>query len=764
MPAAMAEGSTPPDQQLSVLIGPWGLFQSLMFAYDCLAMLAMGAHNLLFVVMAPNDADYWCQRPADYALSDEQWKSASIPRDANGTYDRCTVYESGRNRHDGRVDNASFGPSVATPVPTPARSVVHCSAWDFNRTTGAGTILEEWSLVCENRWMTTYSAVVYMSGSFVGLVVAGLFSDRVGRRPVIFVASVILEASGLAVQSARSFYLFTALRFLVSCSVTTIFFVTFVLVIETVETGMRGFCGMFVEYGFAAATLLVLGIGRFRPSWRFAQLAVMLPTSLLLSCFVVVVESPLWLHATSRAKLARRAIAEIHHTNNLLFSASAACSRVRRGSRRRANRGSLGGPESTQRQTGTLSDAQIDQLSKSDGILRDVTAMDQLRILTSKELRIVNVGIIVAWFVGTMTFYGLALGFRSSALSNALVTVVVVAAPLVGYAGIEHLGRVPTLAAAQIICGAICFAHAARLTGYVVEPLFVEMTAWFWVNITLDIMFLYGVEAYPTTVRCLGYCLSAGIGRLGNVAAPIIMASVKEYGTDGPYMVMAFASVASGILTLYMPETLAKQLPETAKKKDLFKFTSTPKTSSRKSSRKGSQHDMALDWRMNSLISTNERLPDDTRATKEVLWSSPFNDDKSKVSQTEEEIDAMLLQSAVQRPAFLGPPRKTARKDEAVATGERDRPPPSEERPSEGLSQPGTSAPPASITANFVVPYGSEETGEGAATVPEEPVQPEFSSSTDKEQHRRSSKGSRSSSRRSRESLLGEAPPFSKYR
>ncbi|KAK8771522.1 hypothetical protein V5799_025236 [Amblyomma americanum] len=109
---------------------------------------------------------------------------------------------------------------------------------------------------------------------------------RVGRRPVIFVAAVILEGSGLAVQSVRSFYWFTALRFVVSCSVTAVFFVAFVLVIETVDTGMRGFCGMFVEYGFAASMLVVLGIGRFRPSWRFVQLGVMLPTSLLLSCFV----------------------------------------------------------------------------------------------------------------------------------------------------------------------------------------------------------------------------------------------------------------------------------------------------------------------------------------------------------------------------------------------------------------------------------------------------------------------------------------------
>ncbi|KAK8771521.1 hypothetical protein V5799_025235 [Amblyomma americanum] len=143
MPTAAGESSSSLDQQLSQLIGPWGLFQSLMFAYDCLAMLAMGAHNLLFVVIAPNDADYWCQRPASVVLSDEQWKSANIPRDANGTYDRCTVYESTRDGHDGRAANASFGAGAATAVPTSARNVVPCSAWDFNQTTSAGTILEE---------------------------------------------------------------------------------------------------------------------------------------------------------------------------------------------------------------------------------------------------------------------------------------------------------------------------------------------------------------------------------------------------------------------------------------------------------------------------------------------------------------------------------------------------------------------------------------------------------------------------------------------
>ncbi|XP_077540083.1 uncharacterized protein LOC144152620 [Haemaphysalis longicornis] len=99
------------------------------------------------------------------------------------------------------------------------------------------------------------------------------------------------------------------------------------------------------------------------------------------------------------------------------------------------------------------------------------------------------------------------------------------------------------------------------------------MTAWFFANTALNIALLYGVEAYPTPVRCLGYCISTGVGMLGTVAGPVITASVKQYGNEVPYMVMAIGCLASGIVTLFLPETRARKLPEVAEQHgNIFEF------------------------------------------------------------------------------------------------------------------------------------------------------------------------------------------------
>ncbi|XP_077486079.1 uncharacterized protein LOC144097202 [Amblyomma americanum] len=230
-------------------------------------------------------------------------------------------------------------------------------------------------------------------------------------------------------------------------------------------------------------------------------------------------------------------------------------------------------------------------------------------------------------------------------------------------------------------------------------------------------------------------------------------------------MVMAFASVASGILTLHMPETLAKHLPETVKNKEnLFEFLPMHKISSKKPSRKGSQYETTLEWPMTPLMSASDRLPDSTGASKEDFWGAPCDDDKAKASETMEDLEAMLLQSAVELPSFLGPPRKRASKDSAAAAGEENLPPTSADGSCKGLSQPATSAPSATTPTDWVIPYGTVVTDKGATTASAALVQPESSSSGEKHQSRRTSKGSRTSSGRSRESQLGEAPPFSKYR
>lgn len=100
--------------------------------------------------------------------------------------------------------------------------MVPCREWSFEEGyTGRG-IVTEWQLVCGRRWLLPLSSLAFLAAAIVAVPMAGLASDQVGRKPILFVAVVALLISGFGSTFARSFYFFTAVRLVVSSSASTI--------------------------------------------------------------------------------------------------------------------------------------------------------------------------------------------------------------------------------------------------------------------------------------------------------------------------------------------------------------------------------------------------------------------------------------------------------------------------------------------------------------------------------------------------------------
>lgn len=144
----------------------------------------------------------------------------------------------------------------------------------------------------------------------------------------------------------------------------------------------------------------------------------------------------------------------------------------------------------------------------------------------------------------------------------------VVSMPLVFWAGkmLDNIGR---RAGAAVIYLCAILGVLGGYTFWGVGPLLVSMTVGiFGINAVLTVLNTFMTELFPTEVRGNAAAWSNNlIGRIGYVLSPLAIGQVVEqYGWGLPLRVTTvFPVLALGLIFLWLPETRARELEETAK-------------------------------------------------------------------------------------------------------------------------------------------------------------------------------------------------------
>nr|XP_054922094.1 uncharacterized protein LOC126521812 isoform X4 [Dermacentor andersoni] len=292
---------TPLEENLSAIIGRTGFFHRALFSYEMVAMVCLTLHNIVHSASA-SDADHWCRLPDPPANTTlEEWRDANIPREENGTMSRCLVYSV---------------PVGERPDENVTRVAVPCSARVFNVSANVKlSIIKQWDLTCERKWMASACETVYTIGSIIGLMLSGLSADRIGRKPTICFSAVVLEVVGISLSSVGSVFLFTCHRFLVAAATHAIVYTQYIMLVEVVATQWRAMYMTFVIYGYLIGFVIKVFTLGDDIDWRNQQLIIMLPTTALLCGFFLLPESPRWSLTNLRVEEAVRAVAYILRCN-----------------------------------------------------------------------------------------------------------------------------------------------------------------------------------------------------------------------------------------------------------------------------------------------------------------------------------------------------------------------------------------------------------------------------------------------------------------
>lgn len=515
------------DELLGVL-GEFGPYQKFVYFLVCLPSIIAAFHmvNSVFLLGIPKHRCKLPNYPNDTFLSQgpahDDLIKASIPKELNADneviYKQCYIFSTPA------YGNVTGGPEQS------------CGAWVYDKTVYENTFASEQNLICGKQIWASNSKMIFFAGVFVGALLLGALSDKIGRKKTLILSVLALLASSLAVAWAANFYLFCVLRFIVGFSCAGTFMSAFVLGMEIVGPSKRLWAGVVIEYFFALGLVLLCLVGYLVREWKYNEIILSVPSVFILTYWWLLPESPRWLINRGKFEEAKVIIRKIAKRNKV-----------------------------------EVTEKQLDSLEC------DETATGQLwHLFTSRVLFVRTIVIFINWCVVSMVYYGLSLNSGSLAgdfyLNFFLTGLVEFPAYTLCLVLLDRVGRKKLHCACMVLGGLACICT-------IFTVLYIEKRHQMYTTVILAmlgkigaaaafaVIYVWSAELYPTVVRNVGMGASSSCARIGGMVSPYIadLSTLVDghFGQALPLVVFGASSVIAGLLSLILPETLGANLPET---------------------------------------------------------------------------------------------------------------------------------------------------------------------------------------------------------
>lgn len=516
-------------------IGGFGRYQKWIFFLTCLPNLLAGFFmlNPVFLLGVP---DHRCAIPgyendtyevqSPYHIAQ---RKKFIPHSPD---DSCKVYEylpanstSTHNRSDISYENSTEFP----------RQEVKCSKWVYDKSVFRNTFTSEENLVCDKEIWVANAEMIFYGGMVVGSLASGIVADSYGRKPVMYVALLLMVASSIGLTWVHEYWLFCIVEFILGGSIVATFMPAFVISIEMTSANKRIWPGVISNFPYVLGLVLLSAIAYGLREWRKIQLYTSIPGVIFIFYWWLVPESPRWLLTKGRLREAESILRTAARWNGTTFP---------------------------------------NNLLRNEAKEEDVESnANFMQLFKSKILCLRSFLIFFNWLVVSLVYFGLALNSENLNgnlyLNFALSGIVEIPAYFLVIFLVDRFGRRRLFCFLMIICGLSCLSTIFSIK-YKPEGTVTIVLAMFGrlcVTGAFSVAYIHSAEIFPTVVRNAGMGAASLFARAGTMAAPYIVNIGKTLGgTTGkaiPLLLFGGMALLSGLTSLLLPETLKKHLPET---------------------------------------------------------------------------------------------------------------------------------------------------------------------------------------------------------
>lgn len=514
-------------------LGEFGRYQRKIYLLVCLPAISCAFHKLagVFLLAKP---EYRCQLPFESANA-----SFQLPEDVfNLAYpmDSLTNKRTTCQYFNSNYTDEYFQAGI------PANETLYCDRYIYNY--NRSSTVNDWDMVCKRAWMTATSDSFFMVGVLLGSIIFGQMSDSMGRKPVFFASLVIQLIFGITAGIAPEYITYTISRIIVGATTSGVFLVAYVIAMEMVGPSRRLFAGVVSMMFFSFGYMLVGAFAYFIYEWRYLQIALTLPGVLFMFYYWFIPESARWLLSKGRKDDAILIIRKAAKENKVTIP---------------------------QEVYDNLLDEATTEVKKEPPT-NQPSVIDLFRY---PNLRKKSLLIFFDWFVNSGTYYALSWNTSNLGGNEILNFVISGAVEIPGYVfllfTLNRWGRRNILCGCMLAAGALLLLTMAVPDGRHHDMIVVTLAMLGKMAITSSYgtIYIFSAEQFPTPVRNVGLGVSSMVARFGGIAAPYINL-LSEIWIPFPLILLGACAFTGGLLSLFLPETLNKKLPETIEEGENF--------------------------------------------------------------------------------------------------------------------------------------------------------------------------------------------------
>ncbi|XP_068246337.1 organic cation/carnitine transporter 2-like isoform X2 [Palaemon carinicauda] len=512
-------------------IGGFGRYQMCLFAVICYmsAMLAFVYFGQIFMSLTP---PHWCSPPpgmdeTHLGLSPDEIKRLTIPIDPDTSeFSRCQMYD---------VDVRTIMQSNTTGLdPSSMWNVTSCThGWTYDFSIYYPTITTELNWVCNDDWKPAFSQSLFFIGSFIGLPILGWAADKWGRLPVIVVTNVACGLFGIASAFARSFLVFTILRFIVGLTYDTHYTVVYILVMEYVSCEYRTVMGNVPIMLFLTAAMCALPwMAYFLRNWTLYAIAIHVPQVFCLVFIWILPESARWLISQGRLDDTLKIIRKASQVNKKVLSREFI------------------------EEFKEYVKEQSSQQQSNAGVLD---------LLKTPNLRIRFILLSIMWMTIILAYDGHMRNTENIGLnvfvSFTVLGAVELPADFLTIIAIEWVGRRHTTVWTLILSGVCCLIISTIPEAKTTVIFGLAIAGRFLITMSINVGQQYVVEVLPTVARSSGAGAIHTLGSAVSFLSPYIV-YLSKFGHFLPYLIMGIVTVIGGSFCALLPETMNEKLPD----------------------------------------------------------------------------------------------------------------------------------------------------------------------------------------------------------
>ncbi|XP_046641550.1 organic cation transporter 1-like [Daphnia pulicaria] len=540
-------------------LGAEGRYQTVLYYLLCIPATvpaAFLAFNQVFLSATPG---HWCQIPELANLTVDYRKSLGIPHDGT-KYSSCSMYHVDFSQVLPEVILAGNWPSNTTlpllPVANSAWPVTNClHGWEYDKTQYDATLVTELNLVCDNKWLPSFSTTLFYVGSLFGNLLFGWIADKWGRRISFLLMIYMAVTLSIATAFSPNYTVYMVFRAVNGLTFPALFQIPYILVMELVGPEFRTFAGNGISMFFGLSLALLAGLAHFLRHWFHLALATSVPFLPLFGYYWVVPESPRWLLSRDRIDEAEAIVQRIARINKRSIPANYLRSLQQ---------------ENTNVK---LSMEEQQEVTQSTHPSQQPSKGTMLELLRYPNMRRKFYILTFLWLANSVAYNGLSYNSSNLGVSDTLAFFInaIVEAPayVLTWWAMGRWGRRWVTCLTMLLGGLACC--CCMLVPE--DPLWISVTlamiGKFGIAASFGIIFLYASELLPTVVRSQAMAIASFVAGIGLIAFPYIV-FLAVYSRLLPLLIMGLLATAGALCSVLLPETLGVSLPQTLEEGEAF--------------------------------------------------------------------------------------------------------------------------------------------------------------------------------------------------